>query len=445
MLEVAVHPDPIQVAVDAVRPISARERINPRDAMRQFFIALRFPNLINTGLPLTCKFFHYNKKLYKTIAEQSKGKELVKTLFPHSRKPVISFLRKTGDYAFVTRLTETFSPDAVVEILKWKEMEFTPVVKYHPPIKEYDTVTIRDTGATTVAAIGERRVLNQLHKSILLVPKATDPDPTAAIKGQMHLLRDTDRMLTQLYAIEGMGDYTIPRGNTIRVVHDAVARDFGRANHSNKDITYSEIELRREIEIDGYTFEHPRDTYTMVQTGRDMSICVGGYGGGAVAKYYNIILCYDSTKRLRACVQYTTSSEFSSPGVMQAKGYYNAKLDPDTMDAVKQWADKFNIKYNKCYDMEGEGAPFVPPGERGAVVAPPAVQLPPVGNRAPFAPGGMMPEVNGNMALENRPFQRADGTLCNADGNVLPAAPTPAAQPINNIIFAEEADDAIGL
>jgi len=395
--------------------------------LRKLFIAMRFPNLINTGVPLTCKFFAYNRKLYHTIETVSSGKKLMNVLFPGLDKFSQSWVRTTGDYRVTNLLMQVFKPSSISTLLKCKamatELNMDKALISAGSNVLRDDLELHHGGAELMAEAGEKRILNQF-KAVLSSSTDEQGQPihgAHVVFQNIHYLSDSENLLKTIRGSEGFEDYKLPRSNSIKELHDKLSRVIKRCRSKNRAIEYTQQEMAREVVVDGHTFTHPRQTHDIISVGETMGICVGGYADRIHDKQVTVILCHDSNGTLKLCLEYNKRT------LIQAKGYCNGAPNTKLKAVVIKWCNEHNISWASCWDMKhedvyefvGPPAPFLhmPP-----VGAPAAVQ---VGNvvHAQLAPAP--PLHDGNVAAVAAPI------AVDEIGNI--AAP---AVPDNDLFFA---------
>lgn len=438
---VAVLP---QASIDSIAEVM-KTRVGPTAAslsmhaeLRKLFIAMRFPNLINAGIPLTCKFFAYNRKLYRTIETVSSGKKLMGVLFPGLDKFSQNWLRATGEYRLINIMMKVFKPADISSILKCVAMD--PEVNTDTSLITAGTSVFKDDeergygGATIMDEVGTKRIVNQFKA---LLSEATDVGGIL-IRGRhvmfqnLHFLTDSENLLKTIRGSEGFEDYKLPRSNSIKELHDKLSRMITRCRNKNRSIEYTNQEMAREIEVDGHTFTHPRETHDIIKVGEVMGMCVGGYASRIHDKQVTVILCHDNNGALRLCLEYNKRT------LIQAKGYCNSAPNPKLKEVVIKWCDETNISWANCWDMKQEAAhefigppaPFLHIPPAGAPIAAP---VGPVGNLAP--PQQAAPHMDGNVA----PYLGAPVAAV-ANGNVAAA---PVAPDYNLMMPAVRQDEGV--
>jgi hypothetical protein len=339
----------------------AEKRLCVREHINRLFMSLRWPALVNTGLPLDAgKFFKYNKRVYRLLDKEVSGRAATKLLFPTASKPVLNFLRETGRFFLVETLLETF-PTEYAEIV-CKKIELPN--RYNPDFG-FSPKTI-ENNKKQVERIGVRRLFNLFVKEIE-TPKHEEDlvnviDADGVLQQSVRLstyenawnesrvmsilvmLNDTCRMLRQITSVEEFADLEIPKTSSLKKLHDFLSKEHMKVQHANKVIPYKKKDEEYDLVVDGYVFLRALDTHTIILNGQEMNICVGSYAENAFEKHTNIVFMYKNQK-LEMCIEHNGSF------VKQAKGHFNDRGSEEQVKAIKKWAEKVGLSHKECYDL----------------------------------------------------------------------------------------------
>ena len=123
--------------------------------------------------------------------------------------------------------------------------------------------------------------------------------------------------------------------------------DKYKAIKENRDISYEDSVKSLECSICGFEFRLAKNKKELVNTGSNMSICVGmqSYTDAALNRELIIVLMKKDEKEI-ACIELTPNME-----MVQCKGKANSLLSEEAAEAVRQWAEENNIKTDRCYDF----------------------------------------------------------------------------------------------
>ena len=160
----------------------------------------------------------------------------------------------------------------------------------------------------------------------------------------MAMVMDTLRGWRSIYA--ALPDFDIKRQNSIKNLHDYIAKEQLKVGTMNIEISYSESELRWNGTHDGITFTLAKQTHDLIDVGNDLRICVGGYADGAVRKIFNIVVGYKDGKPI-VCM------EIRNGRLAQAKMLNNTRAAANdwVCGAVKSFCRANRIEFNDCYDV----------------------------------------------------------------------------------------------
>lgn len=172
-------------------------------------------------------------------------------------------------------------------------------------------------------------------------------DKQNARRSTIPILVDTARMYTNILADES-GEFNPDNyfGN-IDDMHNTYIRIESKIKHKNKRIPYKKKTLEFNATIGEYQFVCAPDTYSLVECGEMMGICVGGYGNYAVEGSCIIVFILQKDKFV-GCLEIARDGKT----LIQAKAKYNNLLQEDKAIALKTWVEKNELKVNGCYDYK---------------------------------------------------------------------------------------------
>jgi hypothetical protein len=137
----------------------------------------------------------------------------------------------------------------------------------------------------------------------------------------------------------------------LKELHEKLSLDYNKLKHENVAIKYPESVMALEGQYGELNFNLAKDTYELIEVGTTMGICVGGYGDRAVSKSLNIVVARDKDSNPIICIE---MDKFYF-NVNQTKLKYNNSIKEDTIEysAIKEWAEKHNLKFD-TYDIPDE-------------------------------------------------------------------------------------------
>lgn len=139
-----------------------------------------------------------------------------------------------------------------------------------------------------------------------------------------------------------------PLNGTMRQIHDGLSDIINKIKTANEVLTYSEEELKLQIVDDSdYYLLFAENTHALIDVGRQMRICVGGYNHAALAKRCNIIVLRDKQMNPLVCIELNDDCK----QVRQAKYFANGRLPEKEFNFVKEWVAKNKLKI-KTYDLD---------------------------------------------------------------------------------------------
>lgn len=195
-----------------------------------------------------------------------------------------------------------------------------------------------------VSVYGEGRLINHL------IENNTEKTSWGGKPSPFVYFEDSIDMYQQI--LDKAPDYEFPRQASLKAVHDRLSVDNNKLRDPKQDIPYEESENILNQEVAGIKFHAASDTYELFDVGAAMNICVGGYGNGAVNKYYNIVVGYvDNTPVLCMQLKYNTEKTHKDAKdsvhdwfIDQAKLHNNrcASSNPDIMEAIRIWMEIVN-------------------------------------------------------------------------------------------------------
>ena len=219
--------------------------------------------------------------------------------------------------------------------------------KYNNTMKSTDCLCndlfnyIKDNGFTSFVKYLIKYRGENVAKNLLL---------TINIKLAEDAFVDITRMFKK-YKENGFITRELFKGNLIEI-HNNMAKNYDQIKFKKHDIPYCESEMSFEGDFGGYSFKLPHDTYELVQIGKEMGICVGGYGDSALNKNCTIVTMKDGDKyvgclELRKVTNINNEEEWQ---LYQAKAKFNNMLQEKKAEALKSWVEKLQIDTNECYD-----------------------------------------------------------------------------------------------
>ena len=160
---------------------------------------------------------------------------------------------------------------------------------------------------------------------------------------QRYLLTDGARMYKTIVA---MGE-ELPRNiGNIKELHDELTVTHNKCKNKNLTIKYTNEEQKLEMDLDGYSFRLAKDTDSLYDIGKALSICVGSYGRSAAAKKCTIVTMSKDDKYV-ACIELRPKQKEMI--MQQLKGRFNHTVTE--IEPVTEWVAATGIKAD-CYDYK---------------------------------------------------------------------------------------------
>jgi hypothetical protein len=161
----------------------------------------------------------------------------------------------------------------------------------------------------------------------------------------------TDTLYLAAKVLRRKEDYKFNFKCSLKELHDKLSLDYNKLKHENVAIKYPESVMALEGQYGELNFNLAKDTYELIEVGTTMGICVGGYGDRAVSKSLNIVVARDKDSNPIICIE---MDKFYF-NVNQTKLKYNNSIKEDTIEysAIKEWAEKHNLKFD-TYDIPDE-------------------------------------------------------------------------------------------
>lgn len=127
-------------------------------------------------------------------------------------------------------------------------------------------------------------------------------------------------------------------------MHNRLSRDYNKIKHKNKLIPYDKKLMKLNCDINEYHFRLAPDTYSLVNCGECMGICVGSYGNQAYSGSSIIVFLFKNDKYV-SCIELSKNLT-----LVQAKAKYNNKVQKDDAYVLKEWVTINNINTSNCFD-----------------------------------------------------------------------------------------------
>lgn len=160
-------------------------------------------------------------------------------------------------------------------------------------------------------------------------------------------LLDCGYIYCQILDILGQEPFPIKFKDYVEM-HDDMSRFFNRINHTNRKIPYYKEELEFNDIINGFNFILPQDTYSLVDCGEKLGICVGTYGSMALKKDCTIVFMLKDNKYC-GCLELVKQGD--AYHLAQAKRKFNNLLEDEAAWALKEWVETHEIVAT-CYDYQ---------------------------------------------------------------------------------------------
>lgn len=164
---------------------------------------------------------------------------------------------------------------------------------------------------------------------------------TGVFANQPYLFTDSARMHKLIMA---MGENLPCNTGNIKELHDELTVTHNKCKNKNLTIQYTKEEQCLEMDLDGYSFRLAKDTDSLYDIGKAMSICVGSYGRSAAAKRCTIVTMSKDDKYV-ACIELRP---YRKKLVMQQlKGRFNHTVKE--IEPVTAWVAATGINA-ECHD-----------------------------------------------------------------------------------------------
>jgi hypothetical protein len=157
-----------------------------------------------------------------------------------------------------------------------------------------------------------------------------------------HYVADIGRLKEQVLSLKE--DYEFKKTRYIEDFHNNLSKDITKLAYENQIIKYTKAEQELEKSIGGLDIVLAKDTYELVDIGKEMRICVGGYSNEALSKRCTILTIKDKNK-------YKVCLELRNNSLRQAKMDYNHRPDSSLNKIIVDWAKEKNIDYKECWDI----------------------------------------------------------------------------------------------
>ena len=164
---------------------------------------------------------------------------------------------------------------------------------------------------------------------------------TGALTSNSFLLNDSARMykiVTSKYLPDNAGN--------IKELHDALVVADRKLRYGNREIEHTAVEKALEMDKGGYSFRLAKDTDTLYDIGKALSICVGSYGRDAVAKHCTIMTMSKDDKYV-ACIELRVNKK--NVQMVQLKSRFNHTVKD--IEPITEWVMTTGINA-QCYDYQ---------------------------------------------------------------------------------------------
>ena len=133
---------------------------------------------------------------------------------------------------------------------------------------------------------------------------------------------------------------------TLREMHDSFSSLMSKMSHPNRNIPYKQDDLNMNDIINNFYFVLAPNTYSLIDCGEKLGICVGGYDNRAVRKQCNIMFVMHEGKYV-GCLEFDSNLN----RLVQAKAKYNRLLTGEAAVALKEYVEKHSVD-GDCYDFK---------------------------------------------------------------------------------------------
>lgn len=159
-------------------------------------------------------------------------------------------------------------------------------------------------------------------------------------------LTDTAHMYHQIRE-DGWQDIPCQKAVTL---HDTLSRLMPKIQKTNKKIPYKEKDLRVNMEVKGYRFVLAPDTYSLIDCGEALGICVGGYADFVMGMTILIVFVLKGGC-FCGCIEFSRATR----KLIQAKTKFNNMMCGALADATKEWIKENKINAEGCKDYKRMG------------------------------------------------------------------------------------------
>lgn len=132
-------------------------------------------------------------------------------------------------------------------------------------------------------------------------------------------------------------------------IHDYISSTLDKIRRPSQVIAYSEESMKLNEEINGYKFTLAPDTHVLIDMGKTMNICVGGYDRQAVSGSSTIVRVSSERSEYECCIELRKGlSE-----IRQAKIAHNQFPQGKLLASILDWVKKHNIEIQTS-DLGGD-------------------------------------------------------------------------------------------
>ena len=124
----------------------------------------------------------------------------------------------------------------------------------------------------------------------------------------------------------------------LKELHDALSVADRKIRFGNREIEYTDVEKALEMDCGEYSFRLPKDTDSLYNIGKALSICVGSYGRDALAKRCTIMTMQKADKYV-ACIELRVSKK--NVHMVQLKSRFNHTVQE--IEPVIKWVANANV------------------------------------------------------------------------------------------------------
>lgn len=194
---------------------------------------------------------------------------------------------------------------------------------------------------------------------------------------------DTAKMYAELKSNIGL-TIDIPKGGWLEL-HNYFAREQRKIENPNKEIKYSD--KFNEIDgliIDELRIELPRDSYRLIDMGKEMNNCIASYGREAISGNAQLLAIYKENKLIY-------NVEIRNKKLMQFKGKFNAAADQKDQekvidilvkhDILNENKDKQDAEILMRYVAEPQ---YIAPNPARRIIIDDFIAAPPIAELVPF-------------------------------------------------------------